>query len=286
MAPPRPGRLLSGVDVGDGRRRRQRHLLLAGRSRSTRTMKARRPRLQPPQRRRAARTAGRRPARDRLDDGRRRLRPEYPVRPHAAARGRHPQWQRPHPVRGLVATTVDRTVADCLRYLPPRRRCASPTPLSTRGVDAGGLAGRRRAARRAGRTPHARERRSLLVDGRRESAFESRSAVVFHRLGLPTPSGAGGDRSTRPAPSSRGPTSRGSRMASSARRTERSRTPARTSPRHPGGEGAAGGPRGARVRSWSDGSGGTCSETRRKPSVRVRRALARGDGRRFRGLVA
>ncbi len=90
-------------------------------------------------------------------------------------------------VDGLLCTTATRTVVDCLRHLDPLH-----------AVPMGDLAlrrGRVTVARledelTARRWPRAAAATALLplLDGRRESPLESRSAVVLHRYGLPRPS--------------------------------------------------------------------------------------------------
>jgi hypothetical protein len=83
-------------------------------------------------------------------------------------------------------TSPERTVADCLRHFPASISVPLADAALREGVNAAGVlkilawqaawpyAGRGRASAR-------------LVDGRRESWLESRSAVTFHQLGLQMP---------------------------------------------------------------------------------------------------
>jgi hypothetical protein len=90
-------------------------------------------------------------------------------------------------LHGWPVTSAARTVADCLRHLAPEPsvaiadaalHCALVTPEAVAAVvtwqRSWPLAARARAA-------------LDLVDARRESALESRSAVVMHRCGIPAP---------------------------------------------------------------------------------------------------
>jgi very-short-patch-repair endonuclease len=90
-------------------------------------------------------------------------------------------------MRGLAVTAPARTIADCLRHLDP----ADAVALADAAVRAGSvtvddvravLASQRRWPFR-----QVAALALLLVDGRRESSLESRSAVVLHRAGLPPP---------------------------------------------------------------------------------------------------
>jgi hypothetical protein len=91
-------------------------------------------------------------------------------------------------VRGLPCTAAPRTIADCLRHVDAllsvpigdaalRRQ---PRLVTSEEID---------AAVTRHRWPRAAAATSLLslLDGRRESPVESRSAVVMHRYGLPRP---------------------------------------------------------------------------------------------------
>ncbi len=88
---------------------------------------------------------------------------------------------------GLDVTTPARTLADCLRGLPAE----DAVPI----VDAGlrlsccGLHDLEQALERQRLWPFAgvAAASSALVDARRESALESRSAVVMHRFAIPPP---------------------------------------------------------------------------------------------------
>jgi len=90
-------------------------------------------------------------------------------------------------VRGLQVTAPDRTVADCLRLLD----AADAVPLADAAVRAGSVTAdhvrRVLQAQRGWPFTQVAALALLLVDGRRESSLESRSAVVLHRAGLPAP---------------------------------------------------------------------------------------------------
>jgi very-short-patch-repair endonuclease len=88
--------------------------------------------------------------------------------------------------RGLPCTTSTRTVTDCLRHLPPEDAVAIADAALRAGlVTREELA----AAVEQHRWPRAAAASALLplLDGRRESALESRSAVVLHRHQVPAP---------------------------------------------------------------------------------------------------
>ena len=87
---------------------------------------------------------------------------------------------------GLVVTSLARTVADCLRHLPPEDAVAVADAALRRGLAPELLAA---TLRKQESWPLAAAARAALqlVDGRRESALESRSAVVLHRFGIPEP---------------------------------------------------------------------------------------------------
>lgn len=89
---------------------------------------------------------------------------------------------------GLTLTSPARTVADCLRHLPAEESIPLADAAVRSGVDLAAVS--RTLDWQAGWPYAARGHTSAaLVDGRRESWLESRSAVAFHRLGLlqPTP---------------------------------------------------------------------------------------------------
>jgi hypothetical protein len=90
-------------------------------------------------------------------------------------------------LHGLGVTTLARTVADCLRHLPPE----DAVPIADAALHGSELTvDRLRAvvAEQANWPYAARAAAAMrLVDGRRETAIESRSAVVFDRFSLPAP---------------------------------------------------------------------------------------------------
>ena len=90
-------------------------------------------------------------------------------------------------VRGLLVTSPARTVADCLRHVP----AIDAVPIADAALHRrlAGLDDVREVLTRQGRWPYAGVAAATLplVDGRRESPLESRSAVVMHRYALPTP---------------------------------------------------------------------------------------------------
>jgi hypothetical protein len=90
-------------------------------------------------------------------------------------------------LRGWPVTTPARTAADCLRHLPPETSVAVADAALRAGlVTAEALSSV--LAWQVSWPLASRGRVALgLVDGRRESALESRSAVVMHRFGLPDP---------------------------------------------------------------------------------------------------
>jgi hypothetical protein len=87
-------------------------------------------------------------------------------------------------VRGLPVTAPARTVADCLRLLPAE----DSVPIADAALRQG-LSGNEveRVLARQARWPFAAAAAASLslVDPRRESGLESKSAVVMHRHGLP-----------------------------------------------------------------------------------------------------
>ena len=89
-------------------------------------------------------------------------------------------------VGGLTVTSLARTVADCLRHLPAEEAVAVADAALRRGLAPALVA---EALREQESWPLAAAAHAALplVDGRRESALESRSAVVMHRFGIPQP---------------------------------------------------------------------------------------------------
>jgi predicted transcriptional regulator of viral defense system len=89
--------------------------------------------------------------------------------------------------RGLRVTTLPRTVADCLRHLP----LADAVAVADAAVHSGHLTlealARAVEAQRSWPLAAAAQRALPLVDGRRESPLESRSAVAMHLYNLPMP---------------------------------------------------------------------------------------------------
>jgi hypothetical protein len=88
---------------------------------------------------------------------------------------------------GLPTTTAPRTVADCLRHLPPPDAVAvADAALHARLLTLDDV---EQAVLRQSGWPYAAVAALAmpLLDGRRESALESRSAVVMHRFRLPPP---------------------------------------------------------------------------------------------------
>jgi hypothetical protein len=86
---------------------------------------------------------------------------------------------------GLPCTTAARTVADCLRHLPPQDAVVlGDAALRSRTVEPAAV-----AATLGRRWPRAVAAQHLLplLDGKRESGLESRSAVVMHQYDLPRP---------------------------------------------------------------------------------------------------
>jgi hypothetical protein len=88
--------------------------------------------------------------------------------------------------RGLPATTLERTVADCLRSLRAPDGLAIADAAARAGLNSGRL--REVIVGQAG-WPGVVQARELLdlIDGRRESPLESWSALAFHRWAVPTP---------------------------------------------------------------------------------------------------
>jgi very-short-patch-repair endonuclease len=89
-------------------------------------------------------------------------------------------------VDGLPCTAPARALADCLRHMPAEEAVALCDAALRRGdVSEAELA----AVLARCRWPRAAAATALLplLDGRRESGLESRSAVVMHRHGIPAP---------------------------------------------------------------------------------------------------
>jgi hypothetical protein len=89
-------------------------------------------------------------------------------------------------VGGLLCTSPARTVADCLRHLD----ALAAVPIGDAALRARLVTGPELEQEVAGRRwPRAQAASGLLplLDGRRESPLESRSAVVMHRYGIPPP---------------------------------------------------------------------------------------------------
>ena len=113
----------------------------------------------------------------------------------AATRRRHGRIRQAAPLPddhvwsalGLRTTSPTRTVADCLRHLPAEISVPIADCAVSRGVDLDAVA--RILHWQSGWPYAARGFTSIeLVDGRRESWLESRSAVAIHRLGVSAPS--------------------------------------------------------------------------------------------------
>jgi hypothetical protein len=86
---------------------------------------------------------------------------------------------------GLLCTSRARTVADCLRHLPPQEAVVlGDAALRSGGVEPGAVA---TVLQRRWPRAVAAEDLLALLDGRRESGLESRSAVVMHQYDLPRP---------------------------------------------------------------------------------------------------
>jgi hypothetical protein len=86
----------------------------------------------------------------------------------------------------LSLTSPERTVADCLRHFPAAVSVPIADAALREGVSAAGIL--RILAWQSGWPYAGRGAASArLVDGRRESWLESRSAVTFHQLGVPLP---------------------------------------------------------------------------------------------------
>ncbi len=89
-------------------------------------------------------------------------------------------------VDGMAVISLARTVLDLACRLPLEQAVAVGDAALRRGLDADEL--HRVLERSAGRHGIGAARRALaLLDGRSESVGESRSRVLFHRSGLPTP---------------------------------------------------------------------------------------------------
>ena len=87
---------------------------------------------------------------------------------------------------GIPVTGLARTVLDLACRLPLDQSVAVGDAALRRGLEADDL--HRRLDQSAGRHGIAAARRAVgLMDGRSESVGESRSRVLFHRSGLPTP---------------------------------------------------------------------------------------------------
>ena len=89
-------------------------------------------------------------------------------------------------IAGMPVTSIARTVADCLRHLPPADGVAIADAAVRKGLPPARLAA---VLQQQERWPLAAAARASLelVDGRRETALESRSFVVMHACGLPLP---------------------------------------------------------------------------------------------------
>ncbi len=89
-------------------------------------------------------------------------------------------------IAGMPVTSMARTVADCLRHLPPADGVAIADAAVRKGLPPARLAA---VLQQQERWPLAAAARASLelVDGRRETALESRSFVVMHACGLPLP---------------------------------------------------------------------------------------------------
>ncbi len=90
-------------------------------------------------------------------------------------------------IDGWPVTSLARTVADCLRHLPAEASVAvADAAYQRRGLTLDPL---RRVVDWQAAWPLAGRARTALdiVDGRRESVLESRSAVVMHRFRVPAP---------------------------------------------------------------------------------------------------
>lgn len=83
----------------------------------------------------------------------------------------------------VTVTSPARTVADCLRHLPPRVSVPIADAAAAQGVDPASVG---RILDWQERWPYVdRGRRSAeLIDGRRESWLETQSAIAHHELGL------------------------------------------------------------------------------------------------------
>jgi very-short-patch-repair endonuclease len=89
--------------------------------------------------------------------------------------------------RGLRVTTLARTVADCLRHMPLADAVAvADAALHSRRLTLDAL-DRAVQSQRSWPLAAAAQRALPLVDGRRESPLESRSAVAMYLNGLPMP---------------------------------------------------------------------------------------------------
>jgi hypothetical protein len=89
-------------------------------------------------------------------------------------------------VNGVPCTTAARTVSDCLRHLP----AIEAVPLADAALRDGRVTSAElSAAVGRHRWPRAGAATELLglLNGKRESVFESQSAVVMHQYGLPKP---------------------------------------------------------------------------------------------------
>lgn len=89
-------------------------------------------------------------------------------------------------VDGIAVTSIPRTMVDLARTLEPSRAAVPGDEVVRRGWSTDDLMV---AARRATRWPGVRRARRLipLLDGRSESAGESRSRIIISRLGFPAP---------------------------------------------------------------------------------------------------
>jgi hypothetical protein len=92
-----------------------------------------------------------------------------------------------HQIRGWPVTTAGRTVADCLRHLPASAGVAVADAALHRGLVCPEDVQRLLRWQQAWPLASAARAAMTMVDGRRESALESRSAVVMRRYRLPPP---------------------------------------------------------------------------------------------------
>jgi hypothetical protein len=114
-------------------------------------------------------------------EGARTRRRQGRVRQVAPLPGHH--WRG---VSGLDLTSAARTAADCLRHLPAEESVPIADGALAAGVDGATIGS---ILRWQSDWPYAARglASARLLDGRRETWLESRSAVAFHRLGVPIP---------------------------------------------------------------------------------------------------